>query len=295
MHWRFFENAFWRPVLSPAGDAILEPQAFQRLLAQRGLDWSDYPFRGEYRHFGLPAAPFGLPENLSQRWQVKVDEQADAVTRAQAYAANDMIIVGGVFYRRSLLPMWALRSVPRNGQHQEVALVMPDLMPDRICLFSLNRCQEAITFAEQIAHRLPLESGAIQGHLWPVVTQEVQITSHRNDPVPDDYAFSFVRIHEVIDRALQGIRFGDIPRGLLAAHTKLEEAKNLLIQPSSSIGRRRAIGAAVNAVNAISACTILPSAPSQARLERALHMVRVQQWRIAFKNDQADTKAFADM
>ncbi|MFC4173457.1 hypothetical protein ACFOYU_15540 [Microvirga sp. GCM10011540] len=295
MHWRFFEKAFWRPLLSPEGEAILEPGTFERLLREGDAGWGDYPFLNSVRLYGVPAAPFDLPEEPPPMWRVRAEERADAIARAQAIAEHDLISVNGTIYRRSRPPMWAFGGLYRYDQESQLKLVMPEHSHRQGYFFSLNRRDEALAFAAQMAHRLPLDDTVRQRQLWPTQAQEVEITYHDAVTLPDDHAFSFVQTYQQVDHILQPVRFGDLPSDLLAAHVKLGEASELLTRSASSSDHQMLFGDAVAAVDAIAACTFPLSQPSRTHLERAVNIARVQQWRTEFEKEQGDIEALADM
>jgi hypothetical protein len=304
LHWRFFDNAFWRPILSPQGQPILQPDAFEQLVAEEDPnwdDWQDYPFRGKFHCYRQSESPFGLPEDPPPAWRVRGDERGEAVVRAQVIAAHELIYVGDVLYRRALPPMWAFGSLSRFEQSQTMALIMPELASGRtyragyLCMFSLNRQEEALAFANQMAQRRPFDDILRQTQVWPRKAQTVEVTCRDAAHIPDDQAFSFVWTYEQLHRTFQRIRYADIPRSFLATHVKLGETAEQLTRCTSPTDRQLLVRAAIEAVDAISASMFPLSQTSRDLLGEAVRIARMQQWRNAFENDQADAEAFAEM
>lgn len=304
LHWRFFDNAFWRPVLSPDDEAILEPGAFEQLVAEDDPDWdhwNDYPFRGRFHCYRQSASPFGLPEGPSPDWRVQGDERAEAAARAQAIAAQELICVDDVLYRRALPPMWAFGSLSRFDQSQTMALIMPELgsgrgsVPGWLCMFSLNRREEALAFAAQMARQQPFDDIVRRVPVWPRRAQAVEVTCRDVALIPDDRVLSLIWTYEQVHGVFQNLRYGDLPRGFLATHVKLGEATEQLKRCTSLTERQLLIRAAIEAVDALATVTFPVSQPARDRLEQTVRIARMQKWRNAFENDRADAEAFAEM
>lgn len=304
LHWRFFDNAFWRPILSPQGQPILQPNAFEELVAEENPDWDDwkdYPFRGKFHCYRQSESPFGLPETPPPAWRIRGDERAEAVARVQAIAAHDLICVSDILYRRALPPMWAFGSLIRFDQTQTMALILPKLttgrayISDYLCMFALNRREEALAFAAQMAHRRPFDDIVRHAQVWPRRTQAVEVTCRDAAHIPDDQAFSFIWTYEQLDQVCRRIRYADLPRSFLASHVKLGESAEQLTRCTSLTERELLVRAASEAINAISAFTFAVSQPSRDILEQGVRIARMQQWRTIFENDQADAAALAEL
>jgi hypothetical protein len=295
LHWRLFENAFWRPVLSPETGEMLEPGDFERLLGEEepDWDWDDYPFRGKFRNPNFHREPFGLPEAPSPGWRVKGDEMAEAVARTQALAANDVILVGNILHRRALPPMWTVGSLYRFNARQEISLTMPEFGMEGLCLFSPNRHEDALAFAEQTARRAPSDLRDLPGLLWPMKAQEIEVMTFHPAALPDDHALSFVGTRKLIGHFLQRMRFGKLPRNILSPYMRLADTCEQLLRGSCPDKRERLVTTAIDAINAVSACVFPLSQPDKELLDQAVRMARLQQWRTTFETEQADARAFA--
>jgi len=304
LHWRFFENTFWRPIISPQGQAILQSGVFEELVAEESPDWDDwedYPFRGNFHCYRQSKSPFGLPKDPPPSWRIKGDERADALVRAQTIAAHELICVSDILYRRALPPMWTFGSLSRFDQSQTMALVMPELaagrtcIPGYLCMFSLNRREEALAFAAQMAHRRPFDDILRQAQVWPRSFQKVDVTFRDATHIPDDHIFSFGWTYKQIHRVFERISYVNLPRNILAAHVKLGEISEQLARCASPADRQLLVCSAIEAIDALSGFTFPVSQPSRDLLEQATRIARMQQWRTSFENDQADADAFAEI
>jgi hypothetical protein len=161
MHWRSFEGALWRPLVGPEGRALDASGSFESTAAHMTalrddkskprLDWDDYPFLVSY-----PDSPYDRWESFkswkedSPEIRIRSSEKPQAVARAQARAADDLVLFDGVLHVRSAPPVWAVgsRGMPWIDPGR-VRLAIPDLEKHGgwLASFPLDRRGDALEFA----------------------------------------------------------------------------------------------------------------------------------------------------
>ncbi len=199
MHWRYFGDALWRPLVGQDGAAMDAAGGFERALADIGdrrdpyafprttFQWPDYPFRTRHEErYISDLPPFDLDHERDATVTVRSSDPEPAIAAAQAKAADDMIVVDGVLHVRTAPPVWAVgcRSEisKRAGQ---VRLAIPDFPPHAgwLASFPLDRRDVAMAFSGRLVETA--------NEKWPLgisVIPDGAMASYDDIPFPDTRA-----------------------------------------------------------------------------------------------------------
>ncbi len=244
MHWRSFEGALWRPLVGPDGDALDMAGGLERSLAESrkprrpgytGFAWSDYPFRVEAKGSKRDGwTPFNSLKEDDATVRVRESGREAAVARAQAKAADDMILVDGVLHVRSQPPVWAVGRSRVNAWEDPgyVRLALADF-PDHadwLSSFPLDRREDALAFAE--GHVASVRASAWfqrfhRGRVEEVLFEEAEV-EYGDIALPDTRAGDLRMILETIEGSLRNVEVMSLDRRFRKAFGDLGAAVDAL-------------------------------------------------------------------
>lgn len=268
MHWRSFEGSLWRPLVAPDGDALDVAGGLERSLAESRkprphghahFKWPDYPFRVDAKGSNYDNwTPFHALSEDDDTIRVRSSGRDEAVRRAQAKAADDLLLVDGVLHMRSVPPVWAVGRSRINPWEDAgyVRLALPDFPEhvDWLASFTLDRRDDAVAFAER-------HVAAVNGNPWNQRfnrgrLQEVRLdgaeVEHDDMPFRDTRADDLRIILSAIEGDLRTVEIMRFDRAFRKAFGDLGAAVDALPETVTSPDQFAGADAAVRAVVAAS-------------------------------------------
>ncbi len=231
MHWRSFEGALWRPLVGPDGDMLEEAGGLERLLDEsrrprksgRGsFEWPDYPFRIEARESSDHGrTPFGAWREEDDNFRIRSSDRDASLARAQARAADDLLLVDGVLHVRSVPPVWAVGRPDPLRDPGYVRLVVPDFPGhvDWLASFPLDRRGDALAFAGR--HVADVVGNEVYQRLYRYQPHEVNPeeaeVEHGPGPFPDTRAADLRAMMDRLEYEIRDSKAMSFDRGFRKA------------------------------------------------------------------------------
>ncbi len=265
MHWRSFEGALWRPVVGPEGKALDASGSFQAALARMTgpkqdksrsrPDWDDYPFLlhrpGKTYHRW---ESFDSWKEDSPDLRIKSTLKEEAVVRAQARAADDLLMVDGVLHVRSQPPVWAVGYVQNAWiEPGKVRLAVPDLERHWgwLASFPLDRYEDALEFARTCVEKVRADERHVRVGYPAVrdVFEDGATTMYDEAAFPDTRAEDIRLVFESVEHDLRNAELHQLGRAFLKAYGDLGAAVDDLPEPGALAQAEASISALVEAAD----------------------------------------------